>query len=125
MTPYVGLFLGLAVGATVAGPFGGALGAVIGLVIGMIWAMAVDPSSRIPADAVLVKEERHLLCMPKGQLATTTFVRDAGTRRWLDVERCSLCHPSDHIECGKRCLSLMRDTVRTAASGAGLSTEHG
>jgi hypothetical protein len=40
-------------------------------------------------------------------------VRDAGTSRWLDVERCTLCTPEEQVGCQKRCLLLMRDTLGT------------
>ena len=111
MFSYVGMFLGLVLGFSLAGPLGAALGTVLGFVMGMMAAGVTRATIAIPADAVLVREQQRLLCVPKGQVATATFVRDAGTNRWLDVERCTLCEPEDQVGCQKRCLLLMRDTL--------------
>ena len=111
MATYVGMFLGLLLGFALAGPLGGGLGVMLGLVMGMMLSGVDDATRKIPAGAVLAREQRRLLCVPKGQVATATFVRDADTSHWLDVERCNLCEPEDQVGCQKRCLILMRDTL--------------
>jgi hypothetical protein len=107
----LGTFLGLVLGFAMAGPAGGTIGAVGGAVIGMLWAGAIGATARVPMPAHLVREQHALLCEPKGQVATATFLRDAVTNRWLDVERCTLCEPADQVGCNKRCLVLMRDVL--------------
>ncbi|MBM4059503.1 MAG: hypothetical protein FJ265_00190 [Planctomycetes bacterium] len=108
---YVGMCAGLLLGFAAAGPLGAALGVLVGLAIGMALSGVTEAKARIPAGAVLAREEQRLLCIPKGQVATATFVRDAHTNRWLDVERCSLCEPQDQVACQKRCLLLIRDAL--------------
>ena len=111
ITTLVAMFVGMVVGTAAGGPSMGALGIVVGAVVGMLLRGTADAVQRAPADAELVREEQQLLCMPKGQVATATFVRDAQQGRWLDVERCTLCTPEDDVRCEKRCLLLVRDVL--------------
>ncbi|HEX5052294.1 MAG TPA: hypothetical protein VFZ65_11010 [Planctomycetota bacterium] len=111
VTTFVGMFLGLVLGTLVAGPAGGVLGIMIGGVSGMLWSTGSSAVLRARQGARLVREQQRLLCMPKGQVAMATFVRDAQNGQWLDVERCSLCTPEGEVGCEKRCLLLMRDTL--------------
>lgn len=106
---YLAMFLGLVVGAIFGGTAGGALGAMLGGALGMMWTGAGNAVRR--TGALVVREELHVLCIPKGQVATATFLRDAGTGRWADVERCTLCSPEDQVLCNKRCLVLVRDAL--------------
>jgi hypothetical protein len=110
---YVGMFLAVVLGFALAGPLGAAVGAILGMAMGMMLSGVVEATRKARAGAEVVREERRLLCVPKGQVATATFVREAGTRRWLDVERCTLCEPEEKVGCQKRCLLLMRDTLGT------------
>jgi hypothetical protein len=107
----VGMLLGLIFGLIAAGPTGGAFGIAIGAVLGLLAAGAPANAIRPAADAELVREDQQLLCVPKGQVATTTFVRDAGTGQWLDVERCSLTPPGTDLHCDKNCLVLVRGVL--------------
>ena len=109
---YVGMFVGVVLGFAF-GPLGAGLGVVLGLAMGMMVSGVMEATRKVPADAELFREERRLLCVPKGQVATATFVRDEATSRWFDVERCTLCEPGEKVGCHKRCLLLMRDTLGT------------
>lgn len=111
VTTYVGMFFGLLLGFALGGPLGGALGIFLGTAVGMMLTVVPKTTIDVRPGTALVREEHHLLCMPKGQVATATFVRDAERSRWLDVERCTLCDPAEKVACAKRCLSLMRDTL--------------
>lgn len=110
-TTFVAMLVGMLFGTAIAGPLGGVLGIVVGIVGGMLLVGARDAVEEPGAEAVLVREEEQLLCVPKGQVATATFVRDARNGHWLDVARCSLCTPENEVGCAKRCLWLMRDTL--------------
>jgi hypothetical protein len=103
-----GMSLGLLFGLIAAGPMGGLFGIAIGAVLGLLAAGAPANVRKPAADAALVREDQHLLCIPNGQVATATFVRDAGTGQWLDVERCSLSPPGADLKCEKNCLVLIR-----------------
>lgn len=111
ITSLLGAFLGLLFGVAIAGPLGGALGVVVGMSMGMLWSGSRDAVRRIPADAKIVNEEQNLMCETKGRVATASFLRDAGTGAWLDVDRCSLCTPDDKVQCAKRCLVLIRGVL--------------
>ncbi len=111
ITAFLGMLLGAVLGTAAVGPLGGVLGIMIGGVCGMLLAGAMDAVEHARAGAELVREEQRLLCVPKGQVATATFVRDAQNGRWLDVERCTLCTPEDDVPCQKRCLLLIRDSL--------------
>jgi hypothetical protein len=108
---FVGMFLGMLVGLAAAGPLGAVLGIALGGAGGLLVAGARNAVQQATPGVATVREEQRLLCMPKGQLATATFVRDAQDGRWLDVERCSLCTPEGEVGCEKRCLHMMRDTL--------------
>jgi hypothetical protein len=108
---FVGAGIGVVLGSALGGPFGGALGVLLGAMLGMLWAAGTDVVDPVPAGAHVAREQHRLLCVPKGQVASATFVRDAHSGRWLDVERCSLCSPEHEVGCQKRCLLLMRDAV--------------
>jgi hypothetical protein len=111
ITTLLAMFVGMAVGTALAGPLGGVLGTILGLGMGMIWSETRDAVTRARPNAALVREDLRVLCMPKGQVASATYVREAATGRWLDVERCSLCTPADQVGCAKRCLHLVRDSL--------------
>lgn len=111
VTTYVGMFFGALLGFVLGGPLGAALGVFLGFAMGMMLTTVPATTIKAPAGAELVREEHRLLCMPKGQVATATFVRDVEQSRWLDVEQCTLCTPEDKVACAKRCLTLMRDTL--------------
>jgi hypothetical protein len=111
VTTYVGMFFGLLLGFALGGPLGAALGVFLGFAMGMMIASVPKTVCQAAPGATLVREEHRLLCMPKGQVATATFVRDVEQSRWLDVERCTLCEPEEKVGCAKRCLTLMRDTL--------------
>ena len=108
---YVSMFLGVVIGFALAGPLGGMAGTMLGGAMGMMVSGVTKATRRIPADAEFAHDERRLLCITKGQVATATFLRDAGSGRWLDVERCTLCEPAEPVTCQKRCLVMMRDTL--------------
>jgi hypothetical protein len=108
---FLGMFLGMLVGFAMAGPLGGMLGIALGGVSGMLLNGARDAVQRPHAGVEPVREEQHLLCIPKGQVATATFLRDAQDGRWLDVARCSLCTPEGEVGCAKRCLHMIRSTL--------------
>lgn len=110
-TTFLAMFAGLVFGFVGFGPLGGALGVALGAVCGLLLAGSRSAVQQPSAGATLVHEQQRLLCVPKGQVATATFVRDANDGRWLDVERCSLCTPEQEVGCEKRCLHLMRDTL--------------
>lgn len=111
ITSLLGAFLGLLFGVVVAGPLGGALGVIVGMSIGMLWSGSREAVHQIPADAKVVHEEQNLMCETKGRVATASFLRDAETGDWLDVDRCSLCTPDDKVQCAKRCLVLIRSVL--------------
>jgi hypothetical protein len=108
---YAAMVLGMLVGYLAAGPLGGVLGTLLGAASGLLLAGSRDAVQRPGEGAGTVTEQEVLLCIPKGQIAQATFVRDARDGRWLDVERCSLCAPEDEVGCAKRCLHLLRDTL--------------
>lgn len=109
-----GILIGTALGA-LGGPLVATLGAVFGLVAGMLLANVVNNVRRVRTGHTTAPDAQHILCVPKGQVATTTFVRDAETGEWLDVAACSLCTPANEVNCQKNCLVLVRDSVpRTA-----------
>ena len=111
ITTFVAMFLGMVLGTAAGGPRFGVLGIMIGGVVGMLLRGTANAVEQAPEGAELVREEQRLLCVPKGQVATATFVRDAQHGRWLDVARCTLCTPEDDVLCEKRCLSLLRDVL--------------
>ena len=111
ITTFVAMFLGMVLGTAAGGPRFGVLGIMIGGVVGMLLRGTANEVEQAPADAELVREEQRLLCVPKGQVATATFVREAQQGRWLDVARCTLCTPEDDVQCEKRCLVLIRDVL--------------
>lgn len=119
VTSYVGMFLGLLLGFAFGGPLGAALGVFLGLAMGMMWSTVSRVTIPVPAGTALVHEAHRLLCMPKGQVATATFVRDVAKSRWVDVERCTLCEPEDKVACAKRCLTMMRDTLPSRQNPVG------
>ncbi|HEX6810594.1 MAG TPA: hypothetical protein VF384_03120 [Planctomycetota bacterium] len=106
-----GMGFGCVVGVAAAGALGGSLGIVAGAIAGALFTDIVDRSKRVAAGTPLVREEQRILCVPRGQVAQATFVRDAAHGRWLDVERCSLCAPDREIQCEKRCLPLIRSAL--------------
>ncbi|MFO1077592.1 MAG: hypothetical protein U1E73_07685 [Planctomycetota bacterium] len=107
---YVGMALGAVVGYFAAGPVGGAIALGIGALLGLMLAAARDAWIKVPAGTPVEHCQRAQLCVPKGQVADVTYVRDARNGRWLDVARCSLCTPEDEVGCEKRCLLLVRDS---------------
>jgi hypothetical protein len=111
ITTLLGAFLGILFGAVIAGPLGAALGAVVGTAIGMLWAGSREAVQPLPSDGKVVHEEQNLMCENKGRVATASFLRDAHTGAWLDVEKCSLCDPNDQVQCAKRCLLLIRGVL--------------
>ena len=111
ITTLLAMFAGMLVGAATAGPLGGVLGTILGLSGGMMLSGVRDAVARARPGAELVREDLRVLCVPKGQVASATYVREAATGRWLDVERCSLCTPADQVGCAKRCLLLVRDSL--------------
>lgn len=111
ITTYLGMLVGLLLGGAAGGPLGAALGLMVGGACGMTWAGVTNAVAKPRPGAELVREDVNLLCVPKGQVAAATFVRETGTGRWLDVERCTLCTPQDEVTCQKRCLLLVRDTL--------------
>lgn len=114
----VGALLGGALGAAMAGPLGGVLGALLGSLVGSFWRMGSRSFARAPSAAGVVREPHDLMCIPKGELAHCTLVRDAATGAWLDVEECSLCEHPDHVLCTKRCLVMLED-AEPAKAGVG------
>ncbi len=108
---YAAMLVGMLVGLAAVGPLGGVLGIVVGGAAGMLLAGAGGAVQRTDTGADTVRETQTLLCIPKGQVATASFVRDASDGRWLDVERCTLCTPADEVGCAKRCLHLLRDVL--------------
>lgn len=111
ITTLLGICFGALLGVTAAGPLGGALGAILGAMTGMMWSGSREAARPLPVGTAAVREEQHLLCETKGRVASATFVRDADTGAWADVERCSLCSPADDVRCAKRCLVLIRGVL--------------
>ncbi|MHC4513023.1 MAG: hypothetical protein ACYTGW_14795 [Planctomycetota bacterium] len=101
--------LGLTIGALLGGAMGCVLGAVCGVAIGFLWATTEDASARPPEGTPLAHEQRRLMCIPRGRPAECVLARDQHTRRWVDVESCSLCRTPTRVDCQKRCLVLMND----------------
>jgi hypothetical protein len=111
ITTLLAMIAGMAAGTAMAGPLGGVLGTILGLGFGMMWCGVRDAVARPRPGAELVRESLSVLCVPTGQVASATYVREAATGRWLDVARCSLCTPEDQIGCAKSCLHLVRDSL--------------
>ncbi len=120
--PGLAIVFGLVLGTLAAGPPGGSLGSIIGLVFGLLMLTGREAVGLREGAKTHLKKER-LLCIPKGQVAECSFLREDGTGRWLDVASCSLCNPAEEISCMKRCLILMNDmvgprkTVQTDSTG--------
>lgn len=99
----IGFVLGALVGAvtgTGLGIFAGGVAGVFlgGMLYGLSWLR------RHAGDSPTV--ERHcVMCERFGQHADCELVGDLGTKRWYDVESCSL-QPTG-VDCHKGCLSLM------------------
>lgn len=108
---FVGMFFGFVLGYVVAGPVGGAVGLGLGMVTGLLWESVKQAWTPVPTGAAVVHESQAILCIPKGQVATVDYLRDAGSGRWLDVAKCTLCDPEDKVGCAKRCLHLVRDVL--------------
>ncbi|MCA8974285.1 MAG: hypothetical protein KDC98_06160 [Planctomycetes bacterium] len=111
VAPYIGMFLGLILGLVMAGPAGAVVGVVLGMPLGMLVSGVTDARREIPQGTEVMREQQAMLCVPKGQVADVTFLRDARRGHWLDVERCTLCRPEDEVTCAKRCLLLIRDAL--------------
>ncbi|MGB3968923.1 MAG: hypothetical protein WBO45_19480 [Planctomycetota bacterium] len=110
-TTLLAMVVGAVAGAAMAGPLGGVLGTMFGLVAGVTVSGVRDAVARAAPGAAVVREDVRVLCVPTGQVATASYVREAGTGKWLDVARCSLCTPADNVACAKRCLLLVRDSL--------------
>lgn len=111
LTTLFGAFLGLVLGVALGGPLGGCLGVVVGTALAMMWSGCQDAARPVPADVPLVRERQRIMCETSGRVATTGFVRDGRTGKWLDVDECSLCEPHDQVRCAKRCLVLIRGVL--------------
>ena len=111
ITTLLGSFLGLLFGLVLAGPLGAVFGVVVGTSLGMLWSGSGEAARPIPAGAKIVHEEQNLMCETKGRVATASFLRDAQSGAWLDVDACSLCDPNDEVHCAKRCLVLIRGAL--------------
>lgn len=115
--PGLTLLGGLLVGFLAAGPGGGILGSVLGLMMGLLLLTGRD-AVRPTSGAKTHLEKDSVLCIPKGQVAECSFVREDERGRWVDVASCSLCHPPEEIGCRKRCLILMNDMVGPHSTAA-------
>jgi hypothetical protein len=108
--PGLTLLCGLLVGFVAAGPGGGVIGSVLGMMMGLLLLTGRDAVRPTWRGKTHLQSDR-VLCIPKGQVAECSFVREDATGRWVDVASCSLCHPPEEIGCRKRCLILMNDMV--------------
>lgn len=106
--------LGLAIGALLGGGLGSVMGLICGVALGYAWTGAQDVSTPPEEGAAVERERECVLCIPRGRPADCVFVRDPHTRRWLDVESCSLAQPNTEVNCEKRCLVLMNDAAGLA-----------
>jgi hypothetical protein len=97
---------GLAGGAVAGGAVGGVLGAALGMAAHGL-RMRVIRALAEPAPP----EKGRVACMITGQVADGVFVRDGRTGLILDVQRCSLCTPNDHIACDKGCVPYLNDAL--------------
>ncbi len=110
------VFLGLAVGAGTGDAFGAFAGAFVGLHLGLLvagvrWMRAhlVEHPATVEAHAVM--------CFPYAQPAECELVGDLKSRRWTDVQRCSLQPDPTRVGCDKGCIRLMNAThVRPGAA---------
>jgi hypothetical protein len=102
--------IGFALGATI-GPYAAIAGLALGLLVAGGWLMITSVSQDVGVPIVEQHTER-VLCVPNASIAECEMTREAQTGRWLDVHRCSICTPEDNIDCEKRCLLVMNDTVR-------------
>lgn len=113
----IGMMLGCVLGLAVAGVPGAMMGVVVGAALGLLWTSTVATPLRPAFGAPLLREECSLLCIPGGQVAQVTLVRDARSGQCLDVERCTLCRPAERVACRKRCLVLARDVLPRRPAG--------
>lgn len=100
----IGLVFGALAGAITGTEFGLWAGAFTGMCIGFsIYAVEwlVDHFGDAP-----VVERHHIMCERYGQAVDVTFVGDLHTKRWHDVESCTL--QKGEIKCHKGCVSLMK-----------------
>jgi hypothetical protein len=102
--------IGFGLGAIV-GPYFALAGLAVGALIAGGWLMITGVGHDV-GPAVLEKHTERVLCVPRASIAECDMTRDAQTGRWLNIERCSICSPESNVDCEKRCLIVMNDTVR-------------
>lgn len=100
----IGFALGLTLGAATGTPGAAFGGAILGMSIGLFVAGIAWMRAHLGDDPVI---ERHrVFCTPLGGIADVDVAGDLGTRRWTQVERCSLLHHD--LGCDQGCLAMIR-----------------
>ncbi len=116
----IGLVLGALAGAITGTQFGVWVGGLTGMSIGFS-IYAFEWMANHFGDAPTLEEHR-IMCTRFGHAAQVGFVGDLHTKRWYNVDHCSL--QQGEVECHKGCVAMMRTAHVAPGRACGCHPAH-